>query len=112
MQRTLQGDPIDACAGGHLLFRALTARMHRLLLDEDEAIGGGQRVATAMLTSAITGAVTHPLVADLDDQTLRTELMRYVRRLVNLPADRRRVVPKPEQPTKTATGPARPPSER
>jgi len=38
-----------------------------------------QHVRAAMIASAIGGAVTHPLVADLDDDTLRAELVRLSR---------------------------------
>ena len=39
----------------------------------------------AMLTAAIGGAVMHPLVADLDDDTLRTQLLQMARRFLALP---------------------------
>jgi hypothetical protein len=45
----------------------------------------GAHVSTAVLTAAISGAVTHPLVVDLDDATLRTELLALARRLFELP---------------------------
>jgi hypothetical protein len=38
-----------------------------------------------MLTAAIGGAVMHPLVADLDDETLRRQLLRLARRFLDLP---------------------------
>ena len=39
----------------------------------------GTASRAAMIASAIGGAVTHPLVADLDDDTLRSELVRLSR---------------------------------
>ena len=39
-----------------------------------------------MLSGAIGSAVKHPLVAGLDDATLRSRLLRPRRRLVALPA--------------------------
>ena len=39
----------------------------------------------AMVAAAIGGAVTHPLVVDLDDDTLRTNLVALARTLVDLP---------------------------
>jgi hypothetical protein len=42
-------------------------------------------VQTAMLSGAIGSAVQHPLVAHLDDPTLRSHLLRLTRRLVDLP---------------------------
>jgi hypothetical protein len=35
-----------------------------------------------MLTAAISGTVMHPLVAGLDDETLRSQLERLARRLL------------------------------
>ena len=48
--------------------------------------GADARVRTAMLLAAISGAVMHPLVVDLDDETLRVELLRLARRFLGLPA--------------------------
>jgi len=39
----------------------------------------------AILTAAIGGAVMHPLVADLDDETLRSQLLQLARRFLDLP---------------------------
>ena len=38
-----------------------------------------------MLSAAIGGAVIHPLVVDLDDETLRAQLLRLARRSLDLP---------------------------
>ena len=38
-----------------------------------------------MLMAAIGGAVMHPLVDDLDDDTLRAHLLRFARRALDLP---------------------------
>jgi hypothetical protein len=43
------------------------------------------RVRAAMLSAVIGGAVIHPMVLGLDDDTLRTELLRLARRLFDLP---------------------------
>ena len=40
------------------------------------------RVQAAMLASVIAGAVIHPLVVDLDDKTLRAELLKQARKLL------------------------------
>ncbi len=37
-------------------------------------------VQTAMFMAALSGAVMHPMIADLDDDTLRSELLRLARR--------------------------------
>ena len=60
-------------------FRNVMDRMSAVLLGD---IGHEARVSTAMLTAAISGTVTHPLVVGLDDQTLREQLERLVRRLL------------------------------
>jgi hypothetical protein len=39
-----------------------------------------------MLTAAIGGAVMHPLVADLDDDTLRAQLRHLARSFLDLPS--------------------------
>jgi hypothetical protein len=38
-----------------------------------------------MLTAAIGGAVMHPIVAELDDATLRAQLLHLARRFLDLP---------------------------
>ena len=38
-----------------------------------------------MLIAAISGAVMHPFVADLDDEVIRAELLRLARRFLALP---------------------------
>lgn len=60
--------------------------MHRLrlILIGDEA-GNDARVRTAMVLAAISGAVMHPFVIDLDDATLSAELLRLAQRLLLTP---------------------------
>ena len=57
-------------------------RLNRLLMGNDAGSTG--RLATTMLMAAISGAVMHPLLADLDDDTLRPELLRLARRFLDL----------------------------
>jgi hypothetical protein len=38
-----------------------------------------------MLIAAISGAVIHPFVVDLDDETLRSQLLGLARRFLGLP---------------------------
>jgi AcrR family transcriptional regulator len=61
-------------------FRQVMDRMSHVLVGDD--IGHEVRVSTAMLTAAISGTVMHPLVAGLDDDTLRSQLDRLARRLL------------------------------
>jgi AcrR family transcriptional regulator len=63
-------------------FRDVMHRLQRLLIGDDA--GPEARVRTAMLIAAISGAVMHPFVIDLDDDVLRTELVRLARRVLGL----------------------------
>lgn len=67
----------------HEPLRRVLHRMSRLLMGDDT--GPEARVQTAVLTAALSGAVMHPLVVDLDDATLRTQLLTLARRLFQLP---------------------------
>jgi AcrR family transcriptional regulator len=80
----LQGDPVMIrLLGSHEPFIGLMARLYALLLDENA--DAGNQVRTAIVSSAIGGAIVHPLVAGLDDATLRTELLNVTRRFFDLP---------------------------
>ena len=84
MESTLLGDPvIIRFFAHHEPFRQVMDRLYRLLMGDDAGPEG--RVPAAMLTAAIGGAVMHPLVADLDDQTLRSQLLHLARRFLDLP---------------------------
>lgn len=82
--RTLQFDPVVVrLLAEHEPFQRFMDRLYRVLLggaDEDRRIEG------AMLSGAISSAVMHPLVGDIDDDTLRTKLTDMSRRLLNLDA--------------------------
>ncbi|GAS92517.1 TetR/AcrR family transcriptional regulator [Mycolicibacterium brisbanense] len=82
---TLQFDPVVVrLLAEHQPFQQFIERLYAALL------GGGSgttaRVHAAMLSGVISVAVMHPLVADIDDETLRTELLQTMRRIVALPA--------------------------
>ena len=84
MESTLLGDPvIIRYFAHHEPFRQVMDRLYRLLMGDNA--GPDARVSAAMLTAAIGGAVIHPLVADLDDETLRSHLLRLARRSLDLP---------------------------
>jgi AcrR family transcriptional regulator len=67
----------------HEPLRRVMHRLSALLIGDDS--GRGAHVSTAVLTAALSGAVMHPFVVDLDDDTLRAELMELARRLFQLP---------------------------
>jgi AcrR family transcriptional regulator len=67
----------------HEQLRRVMRRLSRLLMGGDT--GPEARVQTAVLTAALSGAVVHPLVVDLDDDTLRTQLQTLAGRLFQLP---------------------------
>jgi AcrR family transcriptional regulator len=84
MVNIIQGDPVMIrLIAEHEPFRKLMGRLHRLLVGDDP--GADLRVPAAMLTAAIGSAATHPLVADLDDDTLRAKLLDLARRFLDLP---------------------------
>lgn len=63
----------------HGPFRRVMQRLDKLLIGNRDSADA--RVAAAMLITAIGGAVRHPLVADIDDKTLRIQLARVARGL-------------------------------
>jgi AcrR family transcriptional regulator len=82
---TLLHDPVILrLVSEHEPFRQFMARLYRALLGRDTDATG--RVRVAMITSAIGGVVTHPLVSDLDDDRLRDEILELTRRFLNLEA--------------------------
>ncbi len=62
-------------------FRDVIDRFTRLLVGD---VPDG-RLSTVLFMAAISGAVMHPLVADLDDETLRRQLLVLAGRLAGLP---------------------------
>lgn len=83
---TLQNDPVIVrLLAEHEPFQQLIDRMFCVLIGEDPSPDA--RVPAAMLSATIAGSVMHPLVADLDDDTLRTELLRLTRRLLDPPGE-------------------------
>jgi len=57
-------------------------RLNRLFMGADA--GPDAEIATVMLTAAISGAVMHPMVIRLDDETLRTQLGTLAERFLGL----------------------------
>ena len=67
----------------HKTYRDVMYRLRRILIGDDA--GPEARIETAMLFAAISGAVIHPTVVDLDDDVLRAQLTRLARRFLGLP---------------------------
>jgi len=83
MESTLLTDPVIVrYFAHHSPFQQVMDRLYRILMGEADEEA---RVPAAMLTAAIGGAVMHPLVADLDDDTLRGQLLHLARRFLALP---------------------------
>ena len=84
VESTLLGDPVIVrYFAHHEPFRQVMDRLSVVLIGDDAE--SDARVPAAMLTAAIGGAVMHPLVADLDDETLRSQLLHLARRFLDLP---------------------------
>jgi AcrR family transcriptional regulator len=81
MASILHQDPVMVrLLDQHEPFRLVFERMNRVMM------GGASdpqaRIRAAMLIAAIGGAVIHPLVVDLDDETLRSQLLKQTRKLL------------------------------
>ena len=80
----LQGDPVMVrLIVSHEPFLTLMGRVYGLLLDDED--DPASQVRVAIISSAMGGAIVHPLVAGLDDDTLHTELTSVAARLFDLP---------------------------
>jgi AcrR family transcriptional regulator len=81
---TLQFDPvIIRLQADHAPFQQFIERLYAALLGTEAGVEA--RLHAAMLSSAISVAVMHPLVADVDGETLNAELKAMTRRMLNLP---------------------------
>jgi len=81
MAGLLQRDPVMLrFLEEHDPFRRVMARVNRLLMGG--ASDSRARVLAATLASVIAGAVIHPLVLDLDDESLRSQLLKQARKLL------------------------------
>lgn len=76
---SLQFDPVIVrLLAEHQPFQRFIERLYRVLVGD---AGADTRVMAAMLSGAIAVGVVHPLVADIDDESLGVELRRITRRL-------------------------------
>ena len=62
----------------HQRYRSVVDRLTDLLLGP--GTGSDGHLQTAMFMAAISGAVMHPMTAEFDDDTLRTQLLALARR--------------------------------
>ena len=67
----------------HEGLREIMVRTRRIL---SPAGGPENRVRPALLVAALSGAVLHPFINDIDDRVLREELLRMGRRYLGMPA--------------------------
>ena len=81
MAGILQRDPVMLrFLEKHAPFRHVMRRVNRMLMGD--AADPRARVQAATLESLIAGTVVHRLVLNLDDQSLRTELLKQARKLL------------------------------
>jgi len=84
MISAVQHDPVIVrFLADHEPFRRLMTRLYAVLTGGDTGVDA--RVRAAVVSAAIGGAVMHPLVKDLDDETLRSRLLELSRGLLELP---------------------------
>lgn len=84
----LQFDPvIIRLQAQHEPFEKFIERLYGALLGTQTGTQAGirPRLHAAMLSSAISVAVMHPLLTDIDDDTLRTELLAMMGRMLDMP---------------------------
>jgi AcrR family transcriptional regulator len=81
---TLQFDPVIVnLLSEHKPFTQFIERLYGTLVGDE--LGPETQVRLAALTCVVGGTVAHPLVAGVDDDTLREQLRHMVRRLIDLP---------------------------
>jgi len=82
----LQNDPVMVqLLATHDPFLDLMTRVYGILLGVDD--GPAERMRIAIVSAAIGAAIVHPLVADLDDESLRSELLAVTRQLFDIDDD-------------------------
>lgn len=80
---TLQFDPVVVrLLAEQEQFQRFIRRLYGVLVDDTSE---DARVSAAVLSGAIAVGVMHPLVADVDDDTLRSQLLRITHRLIGAP---------------------------
>jgi AcrR family transcriptional regulator len=83
MVSAVQSDPaMQRFLAEYAPFVEQVERLNRLLVGDDP--GAEARVRASMISAAIANGVLHPLVVDLDDETLRFQMSRFVWRFLEL----------------------------
>ncbi len=81
MASVIQRDPVMLrFLHEHQPFRRVMERVNRVLMGARS--DPRARIQAAVLAAAISGAVIHPLVLDLDDESLRAHLAKQLRKLL------------------------------
>ncbi|MGH3633890.1 MAG: TetR/AcrR family transcriptional regulator [Mycobacterium sp.] len=79
---TLQFDPVIVrLLAEHEPFQRFIQRLYGVLVGD---AGDDARVSAAMLSGAIAVGVIHPLVAEIDDDALRSQLLRLTQRFIEM----------------------------
>jgi AcrR family transcriptional regulator len=80
----LQFDPVVVrLLAEHGPFQQFIERLYRVLLGEGDGVEA--RVNAAVMSGALSAAVMHPLVTDVGDEVLRTQILKVTRRILDLP---------------------------
>lgn len=85
---TLQFDPVLVrVLSDHQPFQSFVQRLYGMLVGDEP--GPDTQVRLAALTCVVGGTVAHPLVAGIDDDTLRAQLLDMAGSLIDLPTQSR-----------------------
>ena len=90
---TFQFDPVlGRLLSDHEPFQGFVERLYGKLIGS--GLGPDALVRMAAVACVVGGTVAHPLVAEVDDETLRTQMRDMVRQLIDLPAAPRARAPR------------------
>ena len=86
--KTFQFDPVlGRLLSDHEPFQGFVERLYGKLIGSEG--GSDAMVRMAAVACVVGGTVAHPLVEEVDDETLRTQMLGMVRQLIDLPAPSR-----------------------
>lgn len=84
MSAILNDPAVTGSMSGHAGYQALIRRIRHVIMGDDDTRPA--RVRTATLIAALNGTATHPMLARVDDDTLRRELLELAHRLLPKPS--------------------------